>query len=721
MRKALLSFLLVLGLAGPAAPADGDWLPVRETSLEMRPGSPLDFSAFLANPPIGEESRITVDAKGRLAAANAPDQPVRLLCASLAWSPASGGFPDHATADRYAAQLRMHGYNIARFHYVDAALMFGRGKDFDFDPEVLDRVHYLMAALKRNGIYWIVDGLTSPRGAFGGHDDRWDLAGDLKLGVQIDDGDFRHWERFQALFLARPNPYTGIAPIRDPALVAIVPMNENGIEFDAMLQEQARGAAYSPRLQPLFSGWLKKRYGTDEALARHWGRLRRGESLENGTVALPARRGETGARMRDFQRFLIAVEEASTARMTETLRGLGFRGLILPYNNWPTLQTDLSRRGQQAVAMNTYHDWVGSYAPGAAIQATSSLEDGLLYLRTVAASRWLGRPFVVTEYDHLFWNPYRYEAGLAAPAFAALQGWDALCRHGHGPIVLAYGEDVPHKRAMLPYAIALDPVARAGETLAALLYRRGDVAASPFAVPFLIDGETGLTGNAADREPERLTRLALLAAIGLAEAGGPQGAEPAVAAGRGTATPEAVAGALAAGGRIAPGFARDFGRGRVDSATGEMRLDAGNKRLTLHTARSEAAAFARLDGPLPLGQATLTSASGGGLFALSSLDGAPVGESRRLLVILASDARNSGMRFSDYRERVIADFGHLPVLIRRMEVAFSLAGGGEWRLSPVGLDGAVRAAEATRHSAGNIRVLNDAPGGPTTYFLLERL
>lgn len=720
MARKFVTLLTLLGLAAPAAGAEGDWLPVREISLEMQPGSPLDFSTFLANPPISEENRIETGAKGHLVAANAPDQPVRFLCASLAWSPVSGGFPDHATADRYAAQLRMHGYNIARFHYADAALMAGRNRDFDFNPEVLDRIHYLMAALKRNGIYWIVDGLTSSRGAFGGYDDRWDLAGDLKLGVQIDDADFSHWRRFQEEFLTRPNPYTGIAPIRDPALTAIVPMNENGIEFDAMIQEQARGAAYSPRLQPLFSQWLKKRHGTDAELARRWGGLPRGESLENGSVALPAKRTETGARMRDFQSFVIEVEQAATARMSATLRDLGFRGLILPYNNWPTLQTDLSRRIQQAVAMNTYHDWVGSYAPGTAIQGASSLEDGLFYLRAIAASRWLGRPFLVTEYDHLFWNPYRYEAGLAAPAFAALQDWDVLCRHAHGPIILAYGEDVPHKRAMLPYAIALDPVARAGETLAALLFRRGDAAASPFSIPFLIDGENGLTGKAADREPESLTRLALTAAIGLAEAGSPQAAEPAVPASRDMA-PETLARTLAASGRLFVSAQRDYDRGRIDSATGEMRLNAAEKQLTLVTPRTEAAAFAQLDAPLPLGEATLTAADGSGLFALSALDGRPVAESGRLLVILASDARNSAMRFSDYRERVIEDFGRLPVLIRRMEISFAMAKQGEWRLTPVGLDGTARRAEATRHPAGAIRVSNDAPGGPTTYFLLEKL
>src|SRR5690606_30142968 len=116
----------------------------------------------------------------------------------------------------------------------------------------------------------------------------------------------------------------------------------------------------------------------------------------------------------------------------------------------------------------------------------------------------------ISEYDHLFWNRYRYEAGLMMSAYAAFQDWDVLCRHAHGPIVLAYGEPYPHKRAMLPYAIALDPVARAGETLAALLFRRGDVSPSRVTVPFQVRGVEDLSADMQAREDDALTHLALL-------------------------------------------------------------------------------------------------------------------------------------------------------------------------------------------------------------------
>ncbi|MCB8828159.1 hypothetical protein LJD47_24435, partial [Escherichia coli] len=60
-----LAFLLVTG----ASRADDVWSPVREVSLELQSGSPLDFSTLLPNPPISEQSRIVINGDGRLARA----------------------------------------------------------------------------------------------------------------------------------------------------------------------------------------------------------------------------------------------------------------------------------------------------------------------------------------------------------------------------------------------------------------------------------------------------------------------------------------------------------------------------------------------------------------------------------------------------------------------------------------------------------------------------
>lgn len=709
---------VLLAVPSPVMATD-EWLPVRETSMVLSNQSPLDFSSILSNPPIEEGSQLLTGKQGRFVRANEPDKPVRLLCASLAWSPASGGFPSHADADLYAAQLVKHGYNIARLHFVDASLMFGRTRDFDFDPETLDRVHYLLAALKRNGIYWIMDGLSSWRGAYGGYDDRWDPSSDLKLALYFDDSVFDHWLEFQRRFLTSVNPYTGTAPINDTALALVILVNENNIEFDSIVRERDGKPHYDERLKLPFNAWLKQRYGSTEALSQAWPDLKSGERLEDASIKLPTSRYEDSPRLKDLQAFFVSVEKTATARMSEALRGLGYRGEISNYNNWPTIQTTLSREDLPVVTMNTYQDWVGSYLPGATMTQKSSVDDGASYMRLIAAARWLGKPFVVSEYDHLFWNRYRYEAGLIMPAYAAQQGWDVLCRHAHGPIILKYNEPFPHKKAMLPYAIALDPVARAGETLAALLFRRGDVATSELTFPILVRGTEDLTDDMQAREPERLTELGLVGAIGMANAvkGNLGVGQP-----RSTVDPQAILDAAKTAGLLSKDNQTDLKTGLYESDTGELLLDRLRGQLRVMTPKTEAVAFSTLREPVNLGSVRVEASDGDGLLAVSVLDDVEsIAQSRKLLVIYATDAHNTDMQFRDEEEKVIADFGRLPVLIRRGYVDLSLKlAEGQWRLTPITLNGVASTAAGQEVSPTGFRLSNDAASGPTTFFLLER-
>ena len=711
----------MLALTTTALPAwPADWLPVRETALTIAPGSPLDFSGFLPNRPIDANSRLVVGKEGRLAKASSPDKPAPMYCASLAWSPAAGGFPNHADADVYAEQLAMHGYNIARFHFLDASLMEGRARDFDFDPDVLDRVQYLMAALKRNGIYWMVDGLSSWRGAYGGPGDRWDPSEGLKLALYFDDKALAHWKKLQEAVLTRVNPYTGIAPIRDDALAAVIMVNENGIEFDSILNEKPNRPNYSDVLRRPFNTWLRQRYGSTQKLRGAWPDLTANERLENASVRLPDNRYDDSARHRDLQAFFAETEKKSAEKMTKIIRDLGYRGIVSTYNNWATVQTGLSRQGLQAVSMNTYQDWVSGYDPGSKIGNVSSIGDTGKYMRYAAAARWLGRPMIITEYDHLYWSQYRYEAGLMMPAYAALQGWDVLCRHGHGPIVLRYGEPFPHKRAMLPYAIALDPIARAGETLSSLLFRRGDVKTSPATIPFTVRGEADLNEDMQQQEPDALTALALVSRIGLKQAAG-QTDPLTINQPRDDADAAKLLAALKAAGKLPATNRTDPATGLFQSDTGELLLDRKRLQLTLSTPRTEAVAFDRLDAPVDLGAVRIDKADPGALFAISAIDGAKsLTESKRMLLIFATDARSTNMRFRDKEQKVIEDFGSLPVLIRKAGLSLAFKDrSARWRVSPVGLDGVVHAPLQNGNGPLRFDLSNDTPSGPTTFFLLE--
>lgn len=720
----LAIFVSLIGLAMSGAGAE-EWLPVTENNLEISDGSPLDFSRFLPNAYIGEKNRLIANADGRFAQADKPNRALRLQCAAIAWGPPSSGVVDHAFIDRYVRQLRLHGYNIARFHFVDADLMLGQGRDFDFRSEALDRMRYLMAALKREGIYWIIDGLTSESGALGGKDtDRWGPEGNLKRRAYVEDEAFEHWLRFQKEVYATINPYTGLKPLEDPALALIIPFNENGIEFTSFVHEHDDGVTFWPGYRPAFNAFLKKRYANTAALSRALGGLASDENLEQETIQLPESRSGGGRRLRDFQAFLVESERLLAQRMEQGLRDLGYRGLVAPYNNLFTVQTALSRQNQKAVVANTYQDWIGTLLPGTEIRHTSSIADTASYVSEIAAGRWLGRPFLVTEYEHLFWNRHRYEAGLVLPAYAALQGWDGICRHGQGPLTLAFDEAAPFRQRIVPYTFAVDPVARAGETLASLLFRRGDVETAAFNVPFMMQGEMSLGESLEFREPARLKPLALVGGIGLAsnELRWPRGLQKDVAVEYRNVSLDNVLQRLKAAGLLAEDNTTNPSQGVFESAPGQIRLDQNKLRMQVVTPKTEAIAFAALKDRITLSELSLGNAEERGLFAVSAIDEKRLKDSEKLLIIFVSDARNTDMRFRDKAEKIIEDWGRLPVTLLRNRVDVILAQDTvSWTLSPVGLDGKIHEKIAAGSGPIAFRLDNGAgKAGPTTFFLLER-
>jgi len=811
--------MLVAASSSSVVRAESQWMTVRDISLAVSADSPLNFANMWPTQPAGASGRVIVSKYGMFAFEKKPNEPVRFLCASLAWAPSeSGGFPNKETADRYAEQLQIHGYNAVRFHFIDATLMTGRDKDFDYDPVQLDRFRYFLAALKRRGIYWVMDVMTSPNGAYGNvGPDRWIRHYDLKLDVYLNDDARRHWRRMAETILAKHNPYTKMKPIEDPALALLVLVNENGVEFTSVLHETETHVAYSSKLEPRFNLWLKSKYGGTEALRAAWGALFSGESLEAESVHMPKSREERGPRMRDAQSFFRDLEADTFQWLSREIRDLGYLGLVSQFNNWATVETSFTRMNLPVVTMNSYFDEVWNFDPGFSISQHSSLDDDAGYVRELFGVRWLRKPFVVTEYGQVFWNRFRHEAGLVAPAYAALQGWDLLCLHG-AAIDLSYNQQWQRKRAIMPYGVGFDPVARAGETLAALLFRRGDLstAHTTVAIPFGQDGDMFDAGQGAI--PSSLTSLGLLTRLGLAHVEEPEvSPEPEKAttpwfleslAARWQSRSTARGGSTsartmrihpqtasvvgirafsrwkAAEGETTPALTirlrpqkgsivgvRAYSRWKSDpdldvwtprpnhgssahslvryvaelrqagvlseqnrtnpearvfeSETGEIMMDARQRFIRVVTPRTEAASFEHLASPRALGAVTIKAASGPALVALSSLDGEPLATSAHLLLIFATDARNSEMKYRDAAQRTIQNYGHLPVLVKRerVQIQFSPTLSGVWSLSSLHLDGASGDQLTVTMKGTQIEFdLDNAATshGPTTFFRLDR-
>ena len=751
-------FLVFLILQACQVRAQDQWAVVKDSSLLIEPGSILDFDSL--NPHVKPISaRIGLNSSGHFSVLDDSQRPVRFLMGSLGFSVPTGGFPSHAIADLYARQFRMHGYNMARLDFIEETLMHQRKGDFDFNPEQLDRLHYLLFALKREGIYFILNGLSSGNAAYGNISERWINQRKVKQGVYFNQDHQSHWKMMMAKMFAGVNPYTGVSTLDDPALAGLILVNEGGLAFTNRM-------GVTDALKPQFSDWLKRKYGTTAALKKAWkDDLSNAESIENRSVTFPKPDAWTSRRMSDTQQFFVELEKSTADWMTQYLRQLGYKGMVTAYNNWLSPAAHLSRGQFDWVDLHNYFaEPTNNAQPGSVMRQDSLLSGGAGYIRELAVGKHVGKAFSVSEFGQVFWNKYRRESGLAFPAYAAFQGWDVICQHANA-VKLSYESGKPKKDLIGPFEVGLDPVARAGETLAALLFVRGDVVPARNMIgikmtpQFVFDENAHLGGFPGD-----ISRLALVTGVGLDWQGRMAsqynaqvmpGSTSVILSGK-SMDPDvdkslaARVDALASkyGGSLGPKISKtsfvvdsrwvsrvdslrktgligkdnltDPKQGIYQTDTGQVVLDSQRKRLMVVTPNTEAVVFDEPE-PIALDNLKVEQADGPALVSVSSMDGQPLNASKRMLVILATDARNSGMRFSDAAETTLLDLGKKPVLIKTAMVKLKLKNQNAAKLKVYsntlrGKRGDV--IPVAQESDGISFVLDTArlSHGPTTYF-----
>lgn len=735
-QRAVVAVMAVWLTLSPSLAAER-WIDVVEKSLVIVPGSALDFSRFNEYGVAG--------AKGRIV--NIPDKgfrtegdglPLGLHCASLALSPATGGFPKGKDAEAYAAQLRARGYNIARFHYVEATVMSKRDKDFDFDPVELDAWFYFLSVLKRHGIYWVVDAMSSENGAVGAvYPHRWVRKFDFKRRIYFDVEVQEHWKKLVTELLARKNPYTGKSTLQDEALLGVITVNEGGINHLAGQRNE-----WPDGLREAFNVWLKERYKNDSTIQQMWGDLAPDEKISDLSIRLPRKLRERTPRMRDVQRFITSLEVGAAGWMQDYLRELGYRGNVTGLDSWPSRQADVSRASFEWVDMHGYHDENFGISPGTRIEQTSSLVNAGRYLRWMAASRQRGKPFSVTEYGQPFWNSYRYEASLMAPAMASLQNWEFICLHGEGAVDLSLNQVVSRKRSIHPYGVGIDPITIAGETLAALLMRRGDI--SPAKRNLLINfSGSEFAGEPVDIIEDEISSLSWLLRMEIDVSQRLQSGsgfdfiiEPSASQktliGRAlghipivqSLRADSVIDALKAL-KVLPHENRSKATsGIFESETGEVLMDRSAGVFQVVTPRTIAFSTNKPIDSLKLGALRVSALSSPALVAVSSLDDKPLNISERMLVVFATDAQNSGMSFSDSKRSVLNTLGLMPpqILGASMNLYFETAIEHDFELSALMLTG-VESSLVPLERSGRLlkaKIDNSSGGRGTLFYLLKR-
>jgi hypothetical protein len=327
----------------------------------------------------------------------------------------------------------------------------------------------------------------------------------------------------------------------------------------------------------------------------------------------------------------------------------------------------------------------------------------------------------VTEHGQVFWNPYRRENSLALPAYAALQGWSGICQHS-GAVDLSYAPTVGRKQIIHPFAVGTDPIARVTETLAALLYLRGDVSPAKHSIDVRFGPKDAFVQSAhLGSMPADVTQLSLLTGIGLswqesatalvaskqeaqmqlgdseirlikAQSGNEESA-PSNFAKKLEGWIQQHATSLLYPARKIPQLANVRFSAHVDalkqfgwlppnnltnpsqlifhSDTNELLLEAAQKLMTVVTPNTEAIMFSQAASQ-SLNQLSVLTAQHGALVAVSAMDQQPLASSQRMLLILATDARNSQMQFTDGTSSTMRNLGKPPVLLQANKIKLAL-------------------------------------------------
>lgn len=315
-----------------------------------------------------------------------------------------------------ARRLAALGYNLVRLHHHDSHWVnpnvFGRREGVThtqaLNGEALDRLDHWVNALKDEGIYVWLDL----------HVQRAMLAGDNIYGFDEirkgkDQADLKGYnyvnptiqaamKRFQQQYLARTNPYTGLAYKDEPAVVALLVTNENDVTHhfgNALLPDKG---------VPLHN----KAYAAEaSAFARQH--------------KLPANQAWRSWEHGPSKLFLNDLEQRFNLDMVGHLRELGMRQPVATTNTW-------GRNPISSLPALTTGDLIDVHSYGGAGQLEKNPLLSANAVHWMGAGQVVGKPLTVTEWNaEPFPLPDRHALPLYVAAKASHQGWDALMHYAY--------------------------------------------------------------------------------------------------------------------------------------------------------------------------------------------------------------------------------------------------------------------------------------------------
>ncbi len=324
-------------------------------------------------------------------------------------------FPSHEYSEMVAKRLAKFGLNIVRMHQMDGdwstpnIFQFTRGKRLEntrsLDPESLDRLDYLIYALKKNGIYVYLDMLTYRRFRSGdGIENSIHMIDSAKkLSMHVEEM-IELQKEFCDQIWGHYNPYTKLAYKDDPAIALTEITNESEIfnNCDCIVEP------YLTRLKDKYQAWRKENaYPPAEEI----------NFSDNST--------------REMTLFKIGIQKKYFNEMREHM--IGKSGVKIPITgtNWNYGAGGLLRASTDMDFTDSHTYWYGwSWTPHAKrVKNESFLGNVWHWLDPFPYFRTADRPFFVSEWDDPWPNQYRAEGTLHIAACTALQGWSGCTIH----------------------------------------------------------------------------------------------------------------------------------------------------------------------------------------------------------------------------------------------------------------------------------------------------
>ena len=612
-------------------------------------------------------------------------------------------FPSHEYSEIVAKRLAKTGLNIVRFHQLDGdwstpnLFQFTKGKLLkntrSLDPESMDRLDYLIFALKKNGIYVYFDMLTYRRFREGdGVENTKRLADSARPQSNFDEHLIELQKEFCEQIWTHVNPYTQLAYKDDPVIVMSEIANEN--EIFAHCEQLVE--PYRTRLEEKYQAWRKENgYPPAETPV---------DFTDNSTLAM-------------FN-FKLMIQKSYFDDMQAFMRSIGVK-IPITGTNWNSGGggTLLSQADMTYMDSHTYHyGW--KWTPhekgimnSSFLSYRSTWIDGFPFMRAA------DRPFFISEWDDPWPNEYRAEGPLHLASQCALQGWAGAAIHTYrydcrpnidmlaAPVTGEALSGVPYRSGIFD---AFNDPARYGLFYhAALLLRRGDVKESDVMTVIPYNGPTKANENPANKNstvnsiPPAFECAAQLSktAVAIPTTKIPEGANV-----------------------VDPNTSRLPKDARIiESDTGELCRDLDKRLFIIDSPRTKAVSgFLNAAGEIQLKGLKIKCHNEYAVIALSSLTDAPITESENILLTVVGHADNTGAVYND-NHTIQYDKGHGPIEAEVIAADFELdTTVNAFRVDAINSFGMQVGQTPAEVADGKLRF---STGGdfPSVYYLIQKI